>query len=318
MMRKTASPPIMLPRRDVLLGAATCSAALAGGLRPVRAQGSPHKFKVGAAEVTVLSDGSMAAPLGFILPGRPEAEAASVYKEAGRTLGAITLQVNVTLIRLGAELILVDAGSGPDFAPARGKLADNLEKAGIKPEAITRVVFTHAHPDHLWGVIDPLDGGSMFTKARHYMSGVEVDYWMKPGMEADVPEAARGSAVGSQRRLKELGSRIETMKAGGEILPGLSIVDSAGHTPGHVCVHLRSGGEQVMIGGDALTEPVFSFARPEWAWGADWDKDRAIASRKRLLDMLATDRIPLVGYHLPWPGLGRVERAGNGYRFVQS
>ena len=166
-------------------------------------------------------------------------------------------------------------------------------------------------------MIDPLDGGTMFPKARHFLPAVERDYWLKPGMETSVPEAVRGGAIGTQRRLKELGDRIETSKPGAEILPGLALVDSAGHTPGHVCVHLRSGTDQLMIGGDALIEPVISFARPDWPWGPDWDKDRAIASRKRLLDMLATDKIPLVGYHLPWPGLGRVERAGSSYRFVQ-
>lgn len=305
-------------RRHVLAGATAAAVAGSSLPRHALAQAAPHRFKVGAAELTILSDGSMQAPLGFILPDRKESEVADVFKEAGKAWAPINLQVNVTLIRLGAELVLIDAGSGPDFAPARGKLPDNLEKAGIKPEAITRVVFTHAHPDHLWGVIDPLDGGSMFPKARHYLPAAERDYWMKPGIETSVPEAARGTAAGTQRRLKELGDRIETTRPGTEIMPGLALVDSAGHTPGHVCVLLGSGSEQVMIGGDALTEPVISFARPEWHWGADWDKAMAVASRRRLLDMLVKDRIPLVGYHLPWPGLGRVERAGSGYRFIQS
>ncbi len=305
-------------RRDVLAGAATLGAVAALLPRAALAQATTHHFKVGAIEVTVLTDGSMAMPLGWVLPDRQPDEIGAVFKEAGQNLGDRTLQVNVALVKLGNERILIDAGSGQDFAPARGKLPGNLEKAGIKPEAITKVVFTHAHPDHLWGLIDPLDGGSMYPNARHYMGSVERDYWLTPGIETVVPEAVRGAAAGTQRRLKELGDKIETFKAGTEIVPGFLLFDTAGHTPGHMAVLLRSGSDQLVIGGDALVEPVISFARPEWRWGPDWDQDKAIASRKRLLDMLVTDKTPLLGYHLPWPGAGRVERAGTRYRFVQT
>ena len=313
---QTKSHRLELDRRKLIAGAATLAAGAALIPRHLRAQSSAHKFKVGEAEITVLSDGSMAMPLDWVLPDRDRAAVAAVFQETGLTLGNLSLQVNVTLIKLGQNLILVDAGGGPDFAPARGKLPDNLDKAGIKPEAITHVVFTHAHPDHLWGLVDPLDGGSMFPKARHLMGGVERDYWLKPGIESSVPEDARGTAIGTQRRLKELGGRIETFKAGDEILPGLTAIDSAGHTPGHVSFRLQSGNGRLLIGGDALVEPVISFARPDWRWRPDWNQDMAIASRKRLLDMLVTDNTPLLGYHLPWPGLGRVERRGTAYRFI--
>lgn len=309
-----------LSRREVLAGAGALVGAAALGVRHATAQSTPHRFNVGEAEVTILSDGDMSAPLGWVLPGRDRAEIASVLAASGRPLSgdALPLQVNVTLIRLGSDLILVDAGGGPDFAPQRGKLADNLTKAGVSPEAITKVVFTHAHPDHFWGLIDPLDGASLFPKARHFLAAAERDYWLTPGIETTVPEAVRGTAAGTQRRLKELGDRIETFKAGTEIVPGLFAHDTSGHSAGHVSFELRSGNGRLMIGGDALIEPTFSFAHPNWSWGADWDADKGIASRKRLLDQLATDRLPLVGYHLPWPGLGRVERAAGAFRFVQT
>jgi glyoxylase-like metal-dependent hydrolase (beta-lactamase superfamily II) len=316
-MSKTSQAAGDVSRRTALTSAAAFGAAMSLGPRPGLAQSTAHRFKVGAAEIIVLSDGTMAMPLGWVLPDRKPEEVGAVFKEAGQTLGELNLQVNVTLIKLGQELILIDSGAGPDFAPARGKLPDNLEKAGIKPEAITTVVFTHAHPDHFWGLFDPLDGGSLFPKARHLMGLVERDTWLQPGIETNVADAVRGSALGTQRRLKELGGRLETYKAGTDILPGLAALDTAGHTPGHISLHLRSGSSELVIGGDALVEPVLSFARPEWRWGPDWDQDKAIASRKRLLDVLATDKIPLLGYHLPWPGLGRVERRGSAYRFVE-
>lgn len=304
----------------MLAGAGALGGAVLLGSHRGRAQAAPHRFKVGDAQVTILSDGDMSAPLSWVLPGRDRAEIASALSAAGRPLAgeALPLQVNVTLVEFGADVILIDTGGGPDFAPQRGKLADHLAKAGVPLEAITKVVFTHAHPDHFWGVIDPLDGASLFPKARHFMAAVERDYWLKPGVETTVPEAVRGAAVGTQRRLKELGERIETFKAGAEVVPGLLAVDTSGHSPGHVSFQLGSGGAQLMIGGDALIETTISFAHPDWSWGADWDADKGIATRKRLLDRLATDRIPLIGYHLPWPGAGRVERVAGAFRFAQS
>ncbi len=307
-----------LTRRAVIAGASACVAA--GPLAPSRgwAQASAHRFNVGAAEVTVFSDGTMGMPLDWVLPGRPRGEVAAAFAQAGRTLGDITIQVNVALVRLGADLILIDAGSGPDFAPQRGHLADRLAKAGIDAGAITKVVFTHAHPDHFWGVLDPLDDTPLFANARHFMTAVERDYWLKPGVETTVPEAARGATVGTQRRLKKLGDRIETFRTGTEIVPGLAAIDTSGHSPGHASLILQSGASKLMIGGDVLIELVLSFLRPAWPWGPDWDPDKGIAARQRTLDMLTTDKLQLLGYHLPWPGLGRVERSSGNYRLVQS
>lgn len=127
----------------------------------------------------------------------------------------------------------------------------------------------------------------------------------------------KGMAAGTHRRLKPLAESIVRRKPDDEIGAGLTFVDTAGHTPGHVSVLLKSGGEQLMIGGDVLSQSVVSFAKPEWAWGPDYESDKAIASRRRTLDQLATDKIRLLGYHLPWPGLGRVERKDGAYRFVQ-
>lgn len=293
-------------------------AAIALTSRAGRAQGSAsaHTFKLGAVEITILSDGELTLPLSFMLPGRPEAEVKSLFERSGAAWGELKAQVNVVVIRTGNELVLVDTGAGPDFMPTLGRLADRLEPAGIKPEAITKVVFTHAHADHLWGVVDPLGGGTLFEKARHLMTATERDYWLNPSVESTVPDAFKSMAAGTHRRLKALADRIEIAKPGQEIVPGLTLVDTAGHTPGHVSVLVRAGTEQVLIGGDVLTQSVISFAAPDWRWGPDMDADKAIAARKTVLDRLAAEKLLLIGYHLPWPGIGRVERKDNTYRFV--
>ena len=313
-------------RRALLAGAVGAASALAIGIaaRPSRAQsGAPsgnasRTFSVGAANVTVISDGSMELPIGLMLAGRERSEIDSLFRQAGQTFTGLHAEINVAVVRIGSEVILIDTGGGPDFMPTLGKLAANMEAAGVKPEAVTKVVLTHAHPDHLWGVIDPFGTGTMYEAAQHFMAATEFDFWMRPDVDTRVPDALRGIAAGTHRRLKSIADRVKPVAPGSEIVPGLQIVDTGGHTPGHVSVLLHSGTEQLLIGGDVLTQPVVSFAAPDWKWGADMDSDKASASRRRILDQLATDRIVLLGYHLPWPGLGRVERSGTAYRYVGS
>lgn len=275
-----------------------------------------HVFKHGAFDVIVVSDGSFVLPLNFVLPSTRKADVEALYTAAGQTLDDVTGQMNITVVKTPDATIVIDCGGGNDFMPSMGLFADNLERAGVAADSVTHVVFTHAHADHLWGVIDPLDGGTRFPKAKHIISAAEFDYWMKPGIETLVPEAMKGVALGSARRLGILAERFDRQKAGAEIAPGVALIDTAGHTPGHVSVLLKSGSEQLLIGGDVLTNPIVSFAKPDWQWGPDDDRDRAIAARQRTLDMLATDKIALLGYHLPWPGLGRVQRKDAAFRLV--
>lgn len=300
-------------RRDFLAGAAAL-ACCAAAPRSALAQSAPHTFKVGAIEITVISDGLMSLPLSFVLPRMDEGVVSHLLASRGQPAG-VTAQVNVLVMKMGDRLVLVDTGGTKDFMPTIGSFAARFEAAGFKAEDVTDVVLTHAHPDHLWGAIDDLDE-SRFSKARIHMSAVERDFWLKDGLAESMPEGLKGMAAGTQRRLKIIESQIAAARPGTEILPGISLVDTAGHTPGHSSVLMNSGGQSLLVGGDALSSPVISFEKPDWPWGADFDADKGIATRKSLLDRLATDRTALFGYHLPWPGLGRVERKDNAYRLV--
>jgi len=275
-----------------------------------------HRFAVGAATITVVSDGYMELPPAIMLPNRPHGDIDALFQGVGQPFTGLVSQINVALVDIGRERILVDAGSGPDFVATMGKLGERLEGAGIGVDTVTRVVFTHAHVDHIGGVIDPFGAGTIFEKAEHTMAGAEFDWWMLPDVDTRVSENFRGMALGTHRRLKIVADRITREAPGAEIVPGVQLVDTSGHTPGHMSVLVRSGSEQLLIGGDVLIQHVVSFAAPDWRSGPDMDPAKAIAARRRMLDMLVTDRTLLLGYHLPWPGVGRVERAGSAWRFV--
>jgi glyoxylase-like metal-dependent hydrolase (beta-lactamase superfamily II) len=271
--------------------------------------------KVGAIDVRVVSDGVLNVPLSFTLPENTP-DAAALFKAHHLPEQVQPAQTNPVLIRTGNELVLIDAGSGPNFQPTAGKLQENLEAAGIAPEKITKVVLTHAHADHLWGAIDDFGDGDRFPNASYVISAQEWDFWRDPAAADRLPDWLKGMALGTSRILAKIENRIERRKAGDTVAPGIRYIATPGHTPGHMSVLVEDGSQRLMIGGDVLTHAAISFARPEWRIGSDFDRDRAVLTRKALLDQLAADKTPLVGFHLAWPGLGAVERSGAAYRFI--
>jgi glyoxylase-like metal-dependent hydrolase (beta-lactamase superfamily II) len=303
-------------RRTVLASFGAAFAARHFRIDPVFAAAPAFRRTVGSIELTVVSDGALAVPLSFSLPEIPPLEAAAFLASHGWPAPGSAIPTNVTLVKSGSELVVVDAGSGANFQPTAGKLAENLEAEGIDPAGVTKVVFTHGHADHLWGAIDDFDDSERFVNATYVMSAPEWDFWLDPHTASRAPDWLKGMALASARILRRLERKVERRRKDDEIATGLRFVETVGHTPGHMSVMVESGRERLLIGADALSHGAVSFARPDWRWGSDYDSDRAVATRKRLLDQLATDRIPLIGFHLQWPGHGMVERSGTEYRFV--
>ena len=287
------------------------TAAAALGPNVAARAAPPHRLTVGAFELTVVSDGHLVLPTSFLAPDVPAAERATESGEAGAEFKP---PANCTLIRAGSELILVDAGSGPHFMPSAGKLADNLAAAGIDRDAITTVVYTHGHPDHLWGVADDFEEPA-FPKARHVVAAAEWDFWHGANAMSGVPPEREGFVTGARRSFAHIKDRVRLVKPGDDVVTGVRVLATPGHTQGHVSLEV-AGGDGLVIGGDALTHALISFRHPEWRPLADHVPDLAAATRARLLDRLATDRMRLIGFHLPWPGVGYVERKDRAYRFV--
>jgi glyoxylase-like metal-dependent hydrolase (beta-lactamase superfamily II) len=152
-------------------------------------------------------------------------------------------------------------------------------------------------------------------KATFYVASAEWDFWNSDNATRGLPAERAGFVTGARRNYAAIKERVKMFKAGDEIVTGVQIVSTLGHTQGHVSVALR-GGDGLIVGGDVLTHPLISFMHPEWKPAADHVPDQAVETRKKLLDRLATDRSKLIGYHLPYPGLGRVERKDNAYRYV--
>lgn len=295
----------MLTRRSF------CAAGVAALAVPARAQ-VVATLGGGPQTLTVLSDGGFEMPATMLAQGvAPDAVAALVKQPTPyRTV------LNVTCLRRGDETILFDCGAGPNFLAGSGKLADSLAAAGIAPETVTHVVFTHLHPDHFWGALDDFDS-PIFPQARWLVAEPEIAFWTDAGVYERLPEDRHAFAAGAQRIAKELGDRLERLKPGAEWLPGIEAIATPGHTPGHTSFAVQVGGERVVVLGDALTHPEISFRHPDWRPATDHDADLAVATRRRLLERLGAEKATIVGYHLPG-GVGRVAQDGAGYRFERA
>lgn len=304
----------LLSRREALLGAASLTGAAMAWSGYAWAQAAPHRFMQGDFEVTIVSDGHLLFPAPAIAPDGPPEEVKALLEAAGQLRGEEAMPAaNSVLIRSGSDLILFDTGSGPGFQPTAGKLPESLAAAGIDPGSITKVVFTHGHLDHLGGTA--VEGGLRYPNASYYVAAAEWDFWMDPELIAKMPEAMHGFITGAQQNLSAVEGRVTMLKPGDDVVTGIRILDTPGHTPGHASFEV-AGGEGLIIAGDVAVNTQVFFEHPEWRFGFDAIPELAVTTRRALLDRAAADRIKLVGFHWLYPGVGTVETKDNVYRFV--
>jgi glyoxylase-like metal-dependent hydrolase (beta-lactamase superfamily II) len=276
---------------------------------------SATEMALGTARLTTLSDGHLQLPKDFMLGDLDPEKAEPILSEHGITGDMVEPPCNLTLYRDDTRTVLFDAGAGSQFMPSAGELLSALDAAGVAPGDITHVLFTHGHPDHLWGVLDDFDD-PLFTNASYMIGEAEWAYWTDPDTVDTIGEDRASFAVGAARRLEAIEDRIERIGDGDEVLPGIMAHDTPGHTPGHMSFEINTGSSSVMVVGDAIVNGHLALARPDWPSGSDQDPETGIATRMRLLDRLAAEQMPMVGFHMPGGGLGRVERADGAYRFV--
>ncbi|MGR6918332.1 MBL fold metallo-hydrolase [[Actinomadura] parvosata] len=278
-----------------------------------------HRFTVGDLSCAVISDGQPEPPWeppldSFYTPatGVPghELRAAVAAEGLGRT--TLTCGYNCLCVRTPAGLAVVDTGLGPGFrgygpqlGALLGRFGAGLAEAGFKVSDVAAVVFTHLHEDHVRGATWP--GEPAFPGAVAYAHAAEVAFWSDRAGE--LPDEQRRPA---REVIRLFGERLRPAEYGVELLPGLHTVDAAGHTPGHTAVLLRSRGERLLCLGDTFYDPL-QLAHPQWRTPWDHDAARSVAARRRLLARAADEDLLVHAYHLPFPGLGRIERHGDAF-----
>ncbi len=273
------------------------------------------EISLGSATLTTVSDGSLMLPGEFIFEPMPKDELTPILTEFNLPSDRLTPECNLALYRDGTNIVLFDVGSGPDFMPTAGTIVDSLGALDVAPEDVTHVIFTHAHPDHIWGLLDEFDD-PLFYEATYMMGRGEWDYWWNPETVNAIGEARAAFAVGAKRRMEAIEDSVVLFDDGDEVLPGIGALSSPGHTPGHMAFEVRQGSEAALIVGDAIGNHHVAFRKPSWESGSDQDAARAVETRKMLFDRLTSENMSIIGFHLPGGGLGRVARDADGYRFV--
>jgi len=266
-------------------------------------------IRLGDLEVKALSDGILRTSLDNLI-GMDRGQAEDLVGATDD--GWFFIPVNTFLIQHNGNAILIDAGAGNTMQPTLGRLPANLRAAGIDPSAITHVVLPHIHPDHANGLVDDA-GQPHYPNADLIVAEKEAAFWLAPP-PGEERENVRRNRARAGINLAPYAARMRRVGYGEEIL-GLTALAAPGHTPGHTCWRIGSGSDAVVAWGDLVHFSAIQISHPDTAVTYDLDKDLARASRLRLLDMIATERLAIAGAHVAAPGLGHIVRRNGRYAF---
>lgn len=322
---------ITLNRRKIMLTAASAAAGLVLPTGAALAQAAPtasppiksgnaghYHFRIGDISATVLSDGLIGGPPRVYASDAPESELQDVLRQAFLPADRLTLNLNTLLIETNGRRILLEAGAGQTMGPQGGRIFANLAAIGLQPDDIDIVVVSHTHPDHVGNLRAP-DGGRAFRRAIVFAPRADWDFFIRNDPDLSympVPEDFRRNfAAAIKRSVEPVTNGIELYEPGAEIVPGLVTLPAFGHTPGMANFLVQSGNDQLLLTADLAYHPIVNIDRP-WLPGPDRDKDAALASRRRIFDMAAADRLLVLGFHYPFPGLGRMLRTDASYAWV--
>lgn len=290
--------------------------ALATPLSTQQAQAPGYyRMALGDWQITAVSDGTVAVPFDKLLtPITPEKLKARMA-QANLPVNAET-SINAFVINTGQQLILVDAGAGPLFGDAGGHLPENLRAAGIDPQAIDTVLLTHIHADHSGGV--QREGKPVFPNATVRVDQRDVDFWLNPAHQRDVEEGQRHTFAESERSLRPVidAGKLSPFHAPVQIMPGIDAIPAAGHTPGSVIYRVSHAGKTLLLWGDIIHAHPVQLPQPEVAIHFDVNRQQAVATRENVLAQAAREGDWIAAAHIAFPGLGKVMKAEEGYRWV--
>ena len=277
---------------------------------------SPYQFELGNFNITVLSDGTIPLDLYDLLINTTPGKIDSLLHQSFLT-NPVETSINVFAINTGDKIVLVDTGSGEMFGPQLGgRLQTSLKAVGYAPEDIDVILLTHIHADHSGGLVK--GGQRIFPVATVYVSQADVDFWLDRANAERVPPDRRRSFDQAVKAVKPYldAGKLKPFADETEILSGITTHLTPGHTPGHCCYRVESGGESIVFLGDLLHFASVQLPNPETTIIFDVDSNAAAAQRAKQLAIFEKSRCLVAGAHLPFPGVGHIRGEDRGYGWV--
>jgi glyoxylase-like metal-dependent hydrolase (beta-lactamase superfamily II) len=311
---------------NIRSGAAAAVCALAVFLGTSALAGAPqlktqapgwYRMMLGNFEVTALNDGTVSMDFAKLLANITPKQLDEDLRRSFLT-DPVELSVNGFLINTGTKLVLIDTGSGTFFGPTVGKLLNNLEASGYRPDQVDEIYITHMHPDHVGGLIK--DGKAAFPNAVVRAAQQEADYWLSKAKMAAAPADAKYGFEDAQKALGPYveAGRFKPFNGDVQLVPGIRSAATPGHTPGHTLYTAESGGEKLLLWGDLMHAAPAQFPDPSVSPNFDMDLPAATEQRKKVFADAAEHRYWVAGAHLPFPGIGHLRANGSGYTFVHA
>jgi glyoxylase-like metal-dependent hydrolase (beta-lactamase superfamily II) len=312
----------VLSRRSLLAGSAAATlaagAAPAAAAAPAAGTATPgvYRYRIGTFELTALYDGIWYRPItDKFIRNAPFAEVEHALDTAFMPHDRLATPFTTLIVNTGQKLVLLDTGTGGQIAPSAGVLRDNLAAAGIDPKAVDAIVISHFHPDHINGIKDK-DNELIFPNAEIMVPGPEWAYWMDDANLNAAPAELKLTFRNQRRIFTDIARQVTQFEPGKDVAPGIVTLPAPGHTPGHTVFAIHSGDQSLMVLSDTAQHPAVFARHPDWQAAFDIDGAAAVATRKRLFDRAAADRMLVTGYHFPFPACGHLVKTASGYEHV--
>jgi glyoxylase-like metal-dependent hydrolase (beta-lactamase superfamily II) len=267
---------------------------------------------VGDIEVTAVHDGSFAIPTQNFVRNAEQAQVDQAAQEAFMPQGQIVIPITTLVLNQGGRITLLDTSRGN--AP-NGNWMANFRTAGFDPAQVNTIIISHFHGDHIGGIRGQ-DGAATFPNAEVMVPTPEWAFWMDDARMNQAPEAQRGGFQNARRIFGPMAKDVKQYEPGKELITGVTSVAAPGHTPGHTTFMISSGNGKLMVMSDTTNHPALFVRNPDWSAVFDMNADEARATRRKMLDMAASERAQVAFYHAPFPATGFIAKEGNGFRFV--